>query len=197
MKRSRDVAPDFTAQTTEGPIRLHEWFGGGWGILFSHPTNFTPVCTTELGQVAHLKGECDTRGAKVIGLSVDTIENHPAWVQDSKDATGAALNFPLIADFDTMVSDLSELIHPAASNTATVRSVLIIGPDKKLKLSITYPASTGRNFQDILRVVDSLQLTARYSVATPVNWSSGDDAIIVPSLSHEAAKEKFLGAGRT
>lgn len=189
--RLGDIVPDFTAETTEGSISFHSWLGEGWGVLFSHPKNFTPVCTTELGQVAHLKGEFDKRGVKVIGLSVDAVENHPAWVQDIKDATGATLNFPLIADADRAVSTLYDLIHPNASDTATVRSVFIIGPDKKLKLSITYPASTGRNFQEILRVIDSLQLTARHSVATPVDWKPGDDVIIVPSLSDDAAKEKF------
>jgi alkyl hydroperoxide reductase subunit AhpC len=195
--RLGDVVPDFEAVTTEGPIKFHEWLGDSWGILFSHPKNFTPVCTTELGQVAHLKGEFDKRGVKVIGLSVDTIENHPAWVGDIKDATGASLNFPLIADSDKKVSDLYDLIHPNASDTATVRSVFIIGPDKKLKLSLTYPASTGRNFDEILRVVDSLQLTAKHSVATPVNWRHGEDVIIVPSISDEAAKEKFPEGWKT
>ncbi|MFG1279216.1 peroxiredoxin [Xanthobacter autotrophicus] len=195
--RLGDVVPDFEAVTTEGPIKFHEWLGDSWGILFSHPKNFTPVCTTELGQVAHLKGEFDKRGVKVIGLSVDTIENHPAWVGDIKDATGASLNFPLIADSDKKVSDLYDLIHPNASDTATVRSVFIIGPDKKLKLSLTYPASTGRNFDEILRVVDSLQLTAKHSVATPVNWKHGEDVIIVPSISDEAAKEKFPDGWKT
>lgn len=195
--RLGDTVPDFTAQTTEGPISFHEWLGNSWGILFSHPKNFTPVCTTELGQVAHLKGEFDKRNVKVIGLSVDTIENHPAWVADIKDATGANLNFPLIADSDKKVSDLYDLIHPNASDTATVRSVFVIGPDKKLKLALTYPASTGRNFQEILRVVDSLQLTAQHSVATPVDWKQGDDVIIVPSVSDEAAKEKFPEGWKT
>jgi len=195
--RLGDTVPDFTAESTEGPISFHSWLGDSWGILFSHPKNFTPVCTTELGQVAHLKSEFDKRGVKVIGLSVDTAENHPAWVQDIKDATGATLNFPLIADADKKVSTLYDLIHPNASDTATVRSVFIIGPDKKLKLSITYPASTGRNFDEILRVIDSLQLTVRHSVATPVDWKSGDDVIIVPSLSDEAAKEKFPEGWKT
>lgn len=189
--RLGDTVPDFTAQTTEGPVSFHQWLGDSWGILFSHPRNFTPVCTTELGQAAHLKGEFDARGVKIIGLSVDSLENHPAWVQDIQDATGANLNFPLIADADRKVSDLYDLIHPNANDTATVRAVFIIGPDKKLKLTLTYPASTGRNFQEILRVVDSLQLTASHSVATPVNWTRGEDVIIVPSLSDEAAKEKF------
>ncbi len=195
--RLGDTVPDFTAETTEGPVRFHEWLGDDWGILFSHPRNFTPVCTTELGQVAHLKGEFDKRGVKVIGLSVDSIENHPAWVGDIKDATGAQLNFPLIADADRKVSDLYDLIHPNANDTLTVRAVFIIGPDKKLKLTLTYPASTGRNFAEILRVVDSLQLTAKHSVATPVDWTDGDDVIIVPSLSDEAAKEKFPEGWKT
>jgi alkyl hydroperoxide reductase subunit AhpC len=189
--RLGDTVPDFVADTTEGEVKFHDWLGTSWGILFSHPKNFTPVCTTELGQVAHLKAEFDKRGVKVIGLSVDSVENHPAWVADIKDATGAQLNFPLIADHDKKVSDLYDLIHPNASDTATVRSVFVIGPDKKLKLTLTYPASTGRNFQEILRVVDSLQLTAQHAVATPVDWKQGDDVIIVPSVSDEAAKEKF------
>lgn len=189
--RLGDVVPDFEAVTTEGPIKFHEWLGDSWGILFSHPKNFTPVCTTELGQASHLKPEFDQRGVKLLGLSVDAIDNHPAWVGDIKDATGATLNFPLIADSDKKVSDLYDLIHPNANDTLTVRSVFIIGPDKKLKLSLTYPASTGRNFAEILRVVDSLQLTAKHSVATPVDWKNGEDVIIVPSLSDDAAKEKF------
>ena len=189
--RLGDVVPDFEAVTTEGPIKFHEWLGDSWGILFSHPENFTPVCTTELGQASHLQPEFDARGVKLLGLSVDAIDNHPAWVGDIKDATGATLNFPLIADSDKKVSDLYDLIHPNANDTLTVRSVFIIGPDKKLKLSLTYPASTGRNFAEILRVVDSLQLTAKHSVATPVDWKNGDDVIIVPSLSDDAAKEKF------
>ncbi len=195
--RLGDIVPDFTAETTEGPVSFHEWLGNSWGILFSHPKNFTPVCTTELGQVAHLKGQFDKRNVKVIGLSVDTLANHPSWVADIKDATGAQLNFPLIADSDKKVSDLYDLIHPNASDTATVRSVFVIGPDKKLKLTLTYPASTGRNFQEILRVVDSLQLTAQHSVATPVDWKPGEDVIIVPSVSDEAAKEKFPAGWKT
>ena len=189
--RLGDTVPDFTAKTTEGEVSFHDWLGDSWGILFSHPKNFTPVCTTELGQVAHLKSGFDKRNVKVMGLSVDTLENHPAWVADIKDATGADLNFPLVADDDKTVSGLYDLIHPNASDTATVRAVFIIGPDKKLKLSLTYPASTGRNFQEILRVLDSLQLTAQHSVATPANWEQGGDVIIVPSLSDDAAKEKF------
>ncbi|MDI4656749.1 peroxiredoxin [Xanthobacter autotrophicus] len=195
--RLGDVVPDFEAVTTEGPIKFHEWLGDSWGILFSHPKNFTPVCTTELGQASHLKPEFDKRGVKLLGLSVDAIDNHPAWVGDIKDATGATLNFPLIADADKKVSDLYDLIHPNANDTLTVRSVFIIGPDKKLKLSLTYPASTGRNFAEILRVVDSLQLTAKHSVATPVDWKHGEDVIIVPSLSDDAAKEKFPDGWKT
>ncbi|MFG1189314.1 peroxiredoxin [Xanthobacter flavus] len=195
--RLGDVVPDFEAVTTEGPIKFHEWLGDSWGILFSHPKNFTPVCTTELGQASHLKPEFDKRGVKLLGLSVDAIDNHPAWVGDIKDATGATLNFPLIADSDKKVSDLYDLIHPNANDTLTVRSVFIIGPDKKLKLSLTYPASTGRNFAEILRVVDSLQLTAKHSVATPVDWKQGEDVIIVPSLSDDAAKEKFPDGWKT
>ncbi|MGQ3673723.1 peroxiredoxin [Xanthobacter sp. TB0136] len=195
--RLGDTVPDFTAQSTEGEVRFHEWLGDDWGILFSHPKNFTPVCTTELGQVAHLKKEFDKRGVKVIGLSVDTIENHPQWVADIKDATGAELNFPLIADSGREVSDLYDLIHPNANDTLTVRAVFIIGPDKKLKLTLTYPASTGRNFAEILRVVDSLQLTAKHSVATPVDWTNGDDVIIVPSISDEVAQEKFPEGWKT
>ena len=195
--RLGDIVPDFTAETTEGPVHFHEWLGNSWGILFSHPKNFTPVCTTELGQVAHLKGEFDKRNVKVIGLSVDTLANHPDWVADIKLATGAQLNFPLIADSDKNVSGLYDLIHPNASDTTTVRSVFVIGPDKKLKLSLTYPASTGRNFQEILRVVDSLQLTAAHAVATPADWKQGEDVIIVPSVSDEAAKEKFPAGWKT
>ena len=195
--RLGDTVPDFTAKTTEGEVSFHDWLGDSWGILFSHPKNFTPVCTTELGQVAHLKSEFDKRNVKVMGLSVDTLENHPAWVADIKDATGADLNFPLVADDDKTVSGLYDLIHPNASDTATVRAVFIIGPDKKLKLSLTYPASTGRNFQEILRVLDSLQLTAQHSVATPANWEQGGDVIIVPSLSDDAAKEKFPEGWKT
>jgi len=192
-----DVVPDFEADTTEGPISFHAWLGDGWGVLFSHPKNFTPVCTTELGEAAKLKPEFDKRGVKIIGLSVDQLTNHDGWVKDIRDATGAQLNFPLIADHDKKVADLYGMIHPNASDTTTVRSVFVIGPDKKLKLSLTYPASTGRNFDEILRVIDSLQLTAKFSVATPVNWEKGEDVIIVPSVSDEAAKEKFPGGWKT
>ena len=192
-----DVVPDFTADTTEGRISFHEWLGKGWGVLFSHPKNFTPVCTTELGAAAKLKPEFDKRNVKLIGLSVDLLTNHDQWVTDIKDATGATLNFPLIADHDKNVANLYGMIHPNASDTTTVRSVFVIGPDKKLKLSLTYPASTGRNFDEILRVIDSLQLTAKFSVATPADWENGDEVIIVPSVSDEAAKEKFPAGWKT
>jgi alkyl hydroperoxide reductase subunit AhpC len=189
--RLGDDAPDFTAETTAGTISFHEYLGDGWGVLFSHPRDFTPVCTTELGEASRLKPEFDKRNVKVIGLSVDPIEAHHGWIGDIEETQGVALNFPLIADPDRKVSDLYDMIHPNASDTFTVRSVFVIGPDKKVKLMITYPASTGRNFDELLRVIDSLQLTANYSVATPVNWQDGDDCIIVPALSDEQAKEKF------
>lgn len=195
--RLGDTVPDFTAQTTEGPLSFYAWLGDSWGVLFSHPKNFTPVCTTELGEVAKLKLEFDKRNVKVVGLSVDALDKHDAWAQDIEETQGAALNFPLIADGDRKVSDLYDMIQPNASDTMTVRSVFVVGPDKKLKLSLTYPASTGRNFEEILRVIDSLQLTAKHSVATPVNWKRGDDVIIVPSVSDEAAKEKFPGGWKT
>jgi len=186
-----DIAPDFTAPTTEGEINLYEYLGDGWGILFSHPKDFTPVCTTELGEVARLKDEFAKRNAKVIGVSVDSVESHNGWIQDIADATGNKLNYPLIGDENRTVADLYGMIHPNASDTLTVRSVFVIGPDKKVKLTITYPASTGRNFDEILRVLDSLQLTANYSVATPVNWHDGEDVIIVPAVDDETAKTKF------
>ena len=186
-----DPAPDFTAETTDGKLNLYEYFGDGWGVLFSHPKDFTPVCTTELGAVAKLKGEFDRRNTKVIGISVDPIESHEKWLDDIEETQGATLNFPLIADSDRKVSDLYDMIHPNANDTMTVRSVFIIGPDKNVKLIITYPASTGRNFDEILRVIDSLQLTAKYSVSTPVNWTDGDDVIIAPAISDEDAKVKF------
>ena len=186
-----DEAPDFTAETTQGTINFHEWKGDSWAILFSHPKDFTPVCTTELGEVARLKPEWDKRNVKVIGLSVDELTNHSEWEKDIEETQGSTVNFPIIADSDRKVSDLYDLIHPNANDTLTVRSVFVIGPDNKVKLIITYPASTGRNFAEILRVIDSLQLTANHSVATPVNWTEGEDVIIVPALSDEAAKEKF------
>lgn len=191
--RLGDTAPDFTAETTDGTIRFHEYLGDSWGVLFSHPKDFTPVCTTELGQVAKLKPEFDKRNVKVMGLSVDPIEDHRRWVGDIEETQGTALNFPLIADADRKISEAYDMIHPNADNTLTVRSVFIIGPDKKVKLSITYPASTGRNFDEILRVIDSLQLTAKHSVATPVDWKHGEDVIIVPSLSDEEAQKRFPG----
>ena len=177
--RLGDEAPDFTAETTEGTINFYDYLGDSWGVLFSHPKDFTPVCTTELGAVAKLKPEFDKRNVKVLGLSVDELDNHKGWADDIEETQGAKLNFPLIADADHKVSDLYDMIHPNANDTLTVRSVFIIGADKKVKLIITYPASTGRNFDEILRVIDSLQLTANYSVATPVNWKDGEDVIIV------------------
>jgi len=190
--RLGDEAPDFTAETTEGTVNFHDWKGDSWAVLFSHPKDFTPVCTTELGRVAGLKPEFDKRNVKVIGISVDTSDNHEAWSQDIKDVTGNELNFPLIADPDRKVADLYDMIHPNASDSFTVRSVFLIDPKKKVRLMITYPASTGRNFDEILRVLDSLQLTDNYSVATPVNWKQGDDVVIVPSLQDpEIIKQKF------
>jgi len=189
--RLGDEAPNFTAETTDGTVNLHEYFGDGWGLLFSHPKDFTPVCTTELGAFAKRKGEFDARNVKLIGVSVDPIESHRSWIGDIEETQGTALNYPLIADPDRVVADLYDMIHPNANDTLTVRSVFVIGPDKKVKLIITYPASTGRNIDEILRVIDSLQLTANYSVATPVNWKDGDDVIIVPALSDEDAKVKF------
>ncbi len=192
-----DSAPDFEVDTTEGKISFHKWIGDSWAVLFSHPKDFTPVCTTELGEVARLKPEFDRRNVKVIGLSVDGVSDHEKWSQDIEETQGAALNFPLIGDPNRKVSDLYGMIHPSANDTLTVRSVFIIGPDKKIKLTITYPASTGRNFDEILRVIDSLQLTAKHKVATPVNWKEGEDVIIVPSVSDEEAKRKFPGGWKT
>ncbi len=186
-----DVAPDFTQESTEGPLHLYEWAGDSWVVLFSHPKDFTPVCTTEFGAVARLKPEFDKRNVKVVGLSVDQLTNHAGWSKDIEETQGAALNFPLIADTDRTVSDLYGMIHPNASDTMTVRSVFIIGPDKKVKLTLTYPASTGRNFQEILRVIDSLQLTAKHKVATPSDWKQGDDVIITAAVSNEDAKTLF------
>ena len=186
-----DDAPDFTAITTEGEINFHDYIEGSWAVLFSHPKNYTPVCTTELGYTSKLKGEFEKRGVKVIGLSVDAIEDHEGWLEDIKDTQGAALNFPLIADGDRKVADLYGMIHPNASDTMTVRSVFVIGPDKKVKLKLEYPASTGRNFDEIIRVIDSLQLTANHKVATPVNWKHGEDVIIVPAVSNEEAEKQF------
>ena len=189
--RLGDDAPNFTADTTEGPIDFYDWKGDSWAVLFSHPKDFTPVCTTELGYTAKLKPEFEKRGVKVIGLSVDGLEDHVKWSKDIAETQGTALNYPLIADPDRKVSDLYDMIHPNASDTMTVRSVFIIGPDNKVKLTLTYPASTGRNFDEILRVIDSLQLTADYKVATPSDWKDGEDVIIVPAVSDDDAKEKF------
>jgi alkyl hydroperoxide reductase subunit AhpC len=177
--------------TTEGKISFHEWLGDSWGVLFSHPKDFTPVCTTELGAVAKLAGEFAKRNTKVIAVSVDPIESHQGWIPDINDTQNTTVNFPIIADPDRTVASLYGMIHPNASDTVTVRSVFIIGPDKKVKLTITYPQSTGRNFQEILRVLDSLQLTANYSVSTPADWKDGDPVIIAPAISDEAAKDKF------
>lgn len=195
--RIGDPVPDFTADTTEGQVSFHNWIGDNWAIFFSHPKDFTPVCTTELGEVARLKSEFDKRNVKVIGLSVDPADSHKLWAKDIEETQGHALNFPVIADADRKVSDLYDMIHPNASETFTVRSVFVIGPDKKVKATLTYPASTGRNFDEILRLIDSLQLTAKYSVATPVNWKQGEDCIIVPAVSDDAAKEKFPGGWKT
>ena len=189
--RLGDVAPDFEAQTTEGTLRFHQWLGNSWGILFSHPKDFTPVCTTELGEVARLKPEFDKRNTKVLALSVDSVDDHKRWSADIEETQGTRPNYPLIADPDRKIATLYDMIHPNANDTLTVRSVYIIGPDKKIKLTLTYPASAGRNFNEILRVLDSLQLTANHSVATPVNWKDGDDVIIVPSVTDAQAKEKF------
>lgn len=195
--RIGEIAPDFTAETTEGTINFHEWVGNNWAVLFSHPKDFTPVCTTELGEAARLKPEFDKRGVKILGLSVDPVDSHKKWAEDIAETQGHALNFPVIADKDKKVANLYDMIHPEVSDVFTVRSVYVIGPDKKVKGMITYPASTGRNFVEILRLVDSIQLTAKYSVATPVNWQQGDDCIIVPALSDEAAKEKFPEGWKT
>ena len=189
--RLGETVPDFTAETTEGTVRFHAWLEGSWAVLFSHPRDFTPVCTTELGYVARVKPEFDRRGVKLMGLSVDTLDSHRRWSNDILETQGQAPNFPMIADADQRVARLFDMIHPEASDIFTVRVVFVIGPDKKVKAMITYPASTGRDFDEILRVVDSLQLTARYSVATPVNWRSGQDCIVASSLSDEDARKKF------
>lgn len=200
------TAPDFTAQTTEGEIRFHDWIGDGWAVLFSHPKDFTPVCTTELGYMARLKPEFDKRNTKIIGLSVDPVENHEKWGQDIADVMGTKPNYPMIGDTDLKVAKLYNMLPADTAGTsegrtpadnATVRSVFIVGPDKQIKLILTYPMSTGRNFDEILRVLDSMQLTAKHKVATPVNWQKGEDVIIVPALNDEAAKEKFPGGWKT
>ncbi|MCY4602662.1 MAG: peroxiredoxin [Gemmatimonadetes bacterium] len=189
--RLGDEAPDFSAETTAGPINFHEWLGDSWGVLFSHPADFTPVCTTELGAVANIEEEFKKRGVKIIALSVNSVDDHEGWIADINETQNANLAFPLIADPNRKVAGLYDMIHPNALDNMTVRSVFVIGPDKKVKLTLTYPASTGRNFDEILRVIDSLQLTANYSVATPANWQDGDDCIVVPALSDEEATEKF------
>lgn len=189
--RLGDTAPNFTAETTEGNIDFHAWLGDGWGVLFSHPADYTPVCTTELGMAAKLKDEFVRRNVKIIAISVDGLESHGGWIKDINETQACTMNFPIIADPDKKVASLYDMIHPNADDKATVRSVFIIGPDKKIKLTITYPASTGRNFAEILRVIDSLQLTARHKVATPVNWNDGQDCIVVPALSDEEATRLF------
>src|SRR5881296_4221549 len=189
--RLGDVAPDFTAETTEGQISFHNWIGDSWACLFSHPKDFTPVCTTELGEASRLKPEFEKRNVKVIGLSVDQTDSHKRWAEDIRETQGTALNFPVIADPDHKVAELYDMIHPEVSDVFTVRSVFIIGPDKKVKLMITYPASTGRNFDEILRVIDSLQLTAHHKLATPADWKNGEDCIVVPAVSDEAAATLF------
>ncbi|HUF83240.1 MAG TPA: peroxiredoxin [Acidimicrobiia bacterium] len=195
--RLGDEAPDFTAETTEGTVDFHDYLGDKWGMLFSHPKDFTPVCTTELGALAKRKAEFDKRNVKLIGISVDPLESHQGWSKDIEETQGTAPNFPMIADADKKVANLYDMIHPNASDTVTVRNVFIIGPDKRVKLIITYPQSTGRNVDELLRVIDSLQLTAGYSVSTPVDWKDGDDTIILPAISDEDAKEKFPKGWKT
>lgn len=186
------VAPDFTQDSTEGPIKFHEWIGKSWCVLFSHPKDYTPVCTTELGYVSKIKPEFDKRNVKIIALSVDPVDSHQGWVGDIEETQGAKINYPILADHDRKVSNLYDMIHPEANDTLTVRSVFVIDPNKKIRLMITYPASTGRNFEEILRVIDSLQLTDSHQVATPANWKDGDDCVIVPSLQDpEVMKQKF------
>lgn len=189
--RLGEPAPDFTAETTEGTIKFHEWLGSSWGVLFSHPADFTPVCTTELGEVAKLRGEFDKRNVKVIALSADPLESHRKWIGDINETQKTVVNYPLIADPEFKIANLYDMIHPAVTDKFTVRSVFVIGPDKKVKLTITYPAATGRNFDEILRVIDSLQLTAGYSVATPVNWKHGEDVIITAGVKDEDIPAKF------
>ncbi len=189
--RLGDIAPDFTAETTEGPISFHQWLGDKWGVLFSHPADYTPVCTTELGATAKLKEEFEKRNVKVAALSVDGLESHKGWIKDINETQNTTVNFPIIADENKKVAELYDMIHPNASEKFTVRSLFIIGNDKKIKLIITYPASTGRNFTEILRVIDSLQLTANYSVATPANWKDGEDVVITPAIKDEEIAAKF------
>ncbi len=189
--RLGDEAPDFTADSTEGTVHFYDWKGDSWALLFSHPKDFTPVCTTELGAVAGLKPEFDKRNVKIIGLSVDPVDSHQGWKGDIKDVTGNELNFPLVADDDRHVANAYDMIHPNANDTLTVRSIFVIGPDNKVKLTLTYPASTGRNWQEILRVIDSLQLTANHQVATPSDWKQGEDVIVSPAVSDQDAKSKY------
>ena len=192
-----DIAPDFVQESTHGPIAFHEWLGTSWGVLFSHPKDFTPVCTTELAEAARLKPEFDRRNVKIIGLSVDAVPSHMRWEEDIAETQGQRVNFPVLADANRKVSDLYGMIHPKADPSLTVRSVFVIDPNKKLRLTLTYPPSTGRNFPEILRVIDSLQLTDQHKVATPVNWQTGDDVIIVPSLSDAEAKQRFPQGWKT
>ena len=189
--RLGDTAPDFTAETTEGTIEFHKYLGDSWGVLFSHPKDYTPVCTTELGRVANLKSEFDKRNVKVLALSVDPVDSHKGWINDINETQSCTVNFPIIADTDKKISEMYDMIHPNALNNLTVRSVFIIAPDKTVKLTITYPASTGRNFAEILRVIDSLQLTANYQVATPVDWKHGDDCVVIPAIKTEDIPAKF------
>jgi thioredoxin-dependent peroxiredoxin len=191
-----DIAPDFSQRSTEGRIDFHDWLGDSWGVLFSHPKDFTPVCTTELAEAARLKPEFDRRNVKIIGLSVDTVDSHQSWDRDIRETQGHAVNFPLLADADRKVATLYGMIHPNSDPALTVRAVFVIGPEKRLRLTITYPPSTGRNFEEILRAIDSLQLTDHHKVATPVNWRHGDDVIIVPSLSDEDARKRFPNGWR-
>ncbi|URM36969.1 peroxiredoxin [Flavobacterium anhuiense] len=189
--RLGDIAPDFQAETTQGPINFHEWLGDSWGVLFSHPADFTPVCTTELGTVANYVPEFKKRNTKVIALSVDGLDSHKEWIKDINETQNTEVNFPIIADEDKKVANLYDMLHPNASDKFTVRSVFVIGPDKKIKLTLTYPASTGRNFEELLRVIDSLQLTANYSVATPANWKDGEDVVIAPAIPDSDIPAKF------
>ena len=189
--RLGDDAPNFTAETTEGTINFHEWLGGGWGILFSHPKDYTPVCTTELGYMARIKGEFDKRGVKILAISVDPLDSHRGWTKDINETQNCTVSYPIIADSEKKVADLYDMIHQNSLDSMTVRSVFVIGPDKKVKLMLTYPASCGRNFDELLRVVDSLQLTAKYKVATPVNWKDGQDCIITPAVNDAEAKTLF------
>lgn len=195
--RLGDTAPDFEADTTEGRIQFHDWIGNAWAVLFSHPADYTPVCTTELGETAKLKKEFDRRNTKVIAVSVDSVEDHKGWSKDIEETQGCSVNFPIIADGDRTVSQLYDMLHPGEGDASTVRSVFLIDPNKKIRMTLTYPKSAGRNFDEILRVIDSIQLTDGYKVATPVNWRNGDDVIILPTLSDEDAKAHFPQGWKT